>query len=74
MSTQATAKGTKIHQALCLANEAAFLRDTYGGHWNEHPEYPASQWKAEVENGDTRLGYWEWIVNCQQPISAEPKP
>lgn len=36
------------------------LREKYG-HWNEHPEYPVSDWQYEVDNGDTRLGYWEWV-------------
>jgi hypothetical protein len=34
------------------------------GYWEEHPIYPLEDWRYEVENGDTRLGYWEWIANC----------
>lgn len=30
-------------------------------HWDEHPEYPLDDWKHEVANDDTRLGYMEWI-------------
>ncbi len=37
------------------------LSDTYGGHWKQHPGYPVEDWKLEVENDDTRLGYWEWV-------------
>ena len=36
-------------------------KDQYGGEWGEHPKYPSSDWKYEVSNGDTRLGYWEWV-------------
>lgn len=32
-------------------------------HWEEHPEHPASDWQYEVANGDTRLGYWDWLSN-----------
>lgn len=29
--------------------------------WDEYPDYPLEDWKYEVANNDTRLGYWEWI-------------
>ena len=32
------------------------------GHWGEYPKYPVADWKAEVENNDTRLGYWAWVA------------
>jgi len=28
---------------------------------NEHPDYPVEDWKYEVSNGDTALGYNEWV-------------
>ena len=31
------------------------------GEWNEHPDYPRSDWTYEVHNGDTSLGYWEYV-------------
>lgn len=30
----------------------------------EHPKYPLSDWQYEVQNGDTRLGYDEWVEHC----------
>jgi len=36
------------------------LRGAYG-HWGDHPNYPLKEWKLEVSEGDTRLGYWEWV-------------
>jgi len=27
----------------------------------ESPDYPISDWRYDVTNGDTRLGYWEWV-------------
>ena len=29
--------------------------------WQEHPRYEKWEWKAEVSNDDTILGYWEWV-------------
>uniref|UniRef100_A0A6M3IMI3 Uncharacterized protein n=1 Tax=viral metagenome TaxID=1070528 RepID=A0A6M3IMI3_9ZZZZ len=29
--------------------------------WDENPEYPRSDWKDEVNNDDTNLGYWDWV-------------
>jgi len=31
---------------------------------DEHPGYPRTDWKLEVANGHTVLGYWEWLMNC----------
>jgi len=31
--------------------------------WDEHPLYPLEDWKAEVANDDTRLGYLEWCAH-----------
>ncbi len=39
------------------------LADEHGGIWGAHPEFPVSDWQTEVENDDTRLGYWEWVSN-----------
>jgi hypothetical protein len=33
-----------------------------GNLWGVHPKYPKSDWQFEVENGDTMLGYWEWVL------------
>lgn len=57
---------------LRLAGAASDLRETYGGHWGKHPEYPLEQWQDEVRNNDTRLGYWEWIANSQAGVEIEP--
>jgi hypothetical protein len=29
---------------------------------DEDPDYPCDDWKYEVANDDTRLGYWEWVA------------
>ena len=30
--------------------------------WREDARFPHTDWQYEVENGDTRLGYMEWVV------------
>jgi hypothetical protein len=51
------------------------LRTKYG-HWGEHPEYPLEDWRREVAENDTRMGYWEWVaVNIHADHMYEiPKP
>lgn len=34
--------------------------DPLPSHWDDDPDYPVKDWKAEVANGDTRMGYREW--------------
>lgn len=29
--------------------------------WHSIPQFPTEDWKHEVVNGDTRLGYSEWV-------------
>ena len=38
------------------------LMDQHGGYWGEHPEYPLVDWRLEAAAGDTRLGYWYWVL------------
>lgn len=37
------------------------MSDTPNDYWANDPEHPVGDWKYEVENNDTRLGYWEWV-------------
>jgi hypothetical protein len=37
------------------------LVDANGGYWGSHVDYPLEDWRADVMNGYTRLGYWEWV-------------
>lgn len=43
--------------------QAEALANKYGGYWSEHPDYPLSNWIQEVRDGDTRLGYWPWVLS-----------
>jgi hypothetical protein len=31
------------------------------GHWDDDKFYPPVDWQYEVANGDTRLGYAQWV-------------
>ena len=35
---------------------------TKHGMWGELETLPRDDWKFEVQNGDTNLGYWEWVA------------
>lgn len=45
-------------------------------HWDDHPEYLVEDWRKEVENNDTRIGYLEWILaqadarDCDADLAA----
>lgn len=45
-----------------MAKTADEFREELGGHWGKHPDHPVEDWQYEVANGDTRLGYWEWVA------------
>lgn len=37
------------------------LMTSNGGYWGEHPDHTVGDWKYEVANEETRLGYWQWV-------------
>lgn len=37
--------------------------------WTEDPEYPKEDWEYEVANGDTRLGYQDWVSHQRESNS-----
>ena len=34
--------------------------------WGIDPKHHLSDWQEEVANGDTRLGYWEWVQHREE--------
>lgn len=40
-------------------------------HGEEHPQWPRSDWTYDVENGDTRLGYWDWVAHNVESAAAD---
>lgn len=54
----------EIRTALDSGNAREYtvkLVDVLRSHWDNHPDYPVSDWQREVAEGDTRLGYAEWV-------------
>lgn len=41
------------------------------GSWGEHPEWPMSEWQLEAGEGNTRLGYWEWVSHQLESMEDE---
>ena len=39
------------------------LKEQYG-YWGSHPDFPITDWVAEVTNNETRSGYWSWVEEC----------
>ena len=33
-------------------------------HWDNHPDYPPEDWKADVAEDNTRQSYNEWVASC----------
>lgn len=44
-----------------MSEETNELAEQYGGYWGEHPIYTEEDWVIEVRDGNTRLGYWDWV-------------
>lgn len=44
---------------------AAELQAKYstGDSWGKHPDHTPTDWQYAVANGDTRSGYWDWVVS-----------
>lgn len=32
-------------------------------HGQDHPDYTREDWRNDVSQGDTKLGYWEWVLH-----------
>jgi hypothetical protein len=48
------------------------LKEKYEGVWGRHPVYPVEDWQSEVENEDTRQGYWEWVHSKIESDGNDP--
>ena len=41
-------------------------------HWEDDPDFPSEDWRYEVANGDTRLGYHQWVEHQREAKKHEP--
>jgi len=58
---------TEIDPLQALINEHAD-----GNSWGEHVDYPRADWRYEVDNNDTGLGYWEWVLHRLEDAEHHP--
>lgn len=44
--------------------------------WRDNEKYPVADWHTEVANGDTRLGYGDWVAAkvADEPPGEQPAP
>ena len=75
MALRHAAQATEGHEDDTTWRIGTRLAQQYGGHWGEHPNYPVDDWRYEVDNRDTRLGYWEWVgKKINMHLEAEHGP
>ena len=46
--------------------EPPSLRELQEDMWVYDPAYPVADWRYEVQNDDTTLGYWEWVEHMRE--------
>lgn len=54
-----------------MSAEARGVAEKCGGHWKEHDLFPKSDWHTDVVEDNTRLGYWDWVVERIEITSLE---
>lgn len=40
----------------------------------ENPDYPKADWQHEVANGDTKLGYQDWVFHKEESDALDVQP
>jgi hypothetical protein len=57
---------------LQLLDEPGRLAESMGGTWGEHYRFTPEDWRLEVENHDTRSGYWQWVISKLEAEGIKP--
>lgn len=57
-----------------MTREETIALWTRKGPWGEHFDYSRADWKHEVANGDTNLGYWDWVYSRWEADRDAPSP
>lgn len=52
--------------------EEPSLRELQEDVWASDPDHPKQDWKDEVENDETHLGYWEWVESQREQQADAP--
>ncbi len=64
VAAEVRAAGLPLLDAEDAVLSAEELADKYAGKdggWGQHPVFPRPDWREEVANDDTLLGYWAWV-------------
>lgn len=40
-------------------------------YWDSHPDFPVSDWRHEVADNNTRMGYWDWVRSEMESKESE---
>jgi hypothetical protein len=51
--------------SVLLSDPVQDLVDRYGS-WGEHPRHCRADWRKEVVDGETNLGYWDWTIQQEE--------
>lgn len=41
-------------------------------YWADDPDHDIEDWKSEVQNNETRLGYWDWVESIKEEGRWQP--
>ena len=58
-------------ERLQALEEPRNLEAVYGGTWGQHPTHTPDDWRLDVENNDTRSGYWEWVLSQIEAAASD---
>lgn len=64
-----------LNDLVALAPELKVDHIEVGNHWDEQKDYPVEDWRREVADDNTRLGYMEWVVHQREmnlPVVPTP--
>jgi len=41
--------------------------------WSEDPEFGRDEWSQDARDGDTNMGYWDWVAHRREFYKANPQ-
>lgn len=56
-------------------NQMSLINNVERSHWYGQPGdyFPVEDWQADVANGDTRLGYEDWVIHQMESHEQDPE-
>lgn len=69
-SCSTTCTHAKLHNTLSILEGLEDISKSPKLYGPEHPTYPKADWRYEVMNQNTVLGYWPWVSH-QKEITDE---